>query len=378
MLPWRYHLRSLFARKTRVLLTAAGIGLSVLVSLAMLALVVGLTNSIRDTGHPLNVLVTSRGAETIEFSAVDRRVLDVLRFSPYVAGADGQPQASPELFFTTLLEGAPAHAQALIRGVLPIALSVHDQVRVVEGRFPADPGELMVGPLAATQMGMSRIAVGQTLHFEGSAWHVVGRFAAPGTAFESEIWGPLDDLMVATRRQELSAIVLRARDAEALAEMLFDFALRTDVLVAPRREVDYYAAYADAYRPVLLMAYAMCAMLILGGIFIGMNTLFAAVIGRVREMGVLRTIGYRRWHIALAFMIESMIPSLAGGLLAGFLALGLNGLALRIPMGAFRLQVDAPLFAAGLLLSLLIGILGAAWPVWRAMRLRIVDAIRHI
>jgi putative ABC transport system permease protein len=381
MLPLRYNIRSLQRRKARTLLTAAGIGVAVFVSVTMLALAFGLMNSIRDTGHPLNVVVTSRGAETIEFSAIDRRVLDVLRFSPHVAIADEQPLASPELFFTTLIETGPgAASQALVRGVLPAALAVHDQVRIVQGRFPDRAGEIMAGALAATKIGMSPsgIGLGQTLDIEGSTWRIVGLFAAPGTAFESEIWGPLDEIMTATRREELSSIVLRARDSDGLEEMLFDFELRTDVLVTARKEVDYYAAYAGSYRPVLLMVYAMTGMLVFGGLFIGMNTLFAAIMGRVREVGVLRIVGYRRWQIAVAFVIESMIPAMAGGLVAGLLALCLNGLPLRIPMGAFRLQVDAQLVAVAVMLSVLIGLLGAAWPVWLAVRLRAVDAIRQL
>jgi putative ABC transport system permease protein len=341
MLPLRYNIRSLQRRKARTLLTAAGIGVAVFVSVTMLALAFGLMNSIRDTGHPLNVVVTSRGAETIEFSAIDRRVLDVLRFSPHVAIADEQPLASPELFFTTLIETGPgAASQALVRGVLPAALAVHDQVRIVQGRFPDRAGEIMAGPLAATKIGMSPsgIGLGQTLDIEGSTWRIVGLFAAPGTAFESG----------------------------------------TDVLVTARKEVDYYAAYAGSYRPVLLMVYAMTGMLVFGGLFIGMNTLFAAIMGRVREVGVLRIVGYRRWQIAVAFVIESMIPAMAGGLVAGLLALCLNGLPLRIPMGAFRLQVDAQLVAVAVMLSVLIGLLGAAWPVWLAVRLRAVDAIRQL
>lgn len=382
MLPLRYNLRSLLRRPMRAVLTAAGIGLAVLVAVLMLALAVGLMNSIRDTGHPLNVLVTSRGAETIEFSAVDRRVYEVLRTSPDVTVADGQPLASPELFFTSLKELSPGHppAQALLRGVLPVALAVHDQVRVVEGRVPAGPGEIMVGPLAATQLGLpaARLAVDQSLHLEGLNWTIVGRFAAPGTAFESEVWGVLDEFMVAARRGELSSVVLRARDADAMEELLFDLEVRTDVRVAARKESAYYAAHADSYRPILLMVYGMAGMLTLGGMFIGMNTLFASIVSRVREVGILRTVGYRRSHIALAFMIESLIPAVAGGLLAALLALSLNGLALRIPMGAFRLQVDAPLFGAAVLMGLLIGLVGAAWPVWRAVRMRTVDAIRHL
>jgi putative ABC transport system permease protein len=113
-------------------------------------------------------------------------------------------------------------------------------------------------------------------------------------------------------------------------------------------------------------------------VFVGMNTLFAAVMSRIREIGVLRTVGYRRWDIALAFLIESLVPALIGGTLACLLALGLNGFALRIPMGAFRFEVGPFLFGAGMGLSVLIGILGAAWPLWRSARLKTVDAIRHL
>ena len=380
-LPLRYNFRSLLRRKTRAAMTALGIGLAVLVSVLMLALSTGLMNSIRETGHPLNVLVTSKGAETTEFSAIDLRVLDVLRFSPYVALKDGEPLASPELYFTTQVETAPGPAApALVRGVLPLALGVNDQVRVTRGRFPNQPGEIMVGALVATNLGVSpeRLAVGQSLVFEGTPWKIVGQFAAPGTAFESEIWGPLDDLMVAARRSELSSIVLRARDDAALKEMLFDFATRSDVLVEARQETAYYAAYAEAFRPVQFMVYVMTGMLVLGGVFVGMNTLFAAVMSRIREIGVLRAVGYRRWHIALAFLIESLVPALIGGMLACLLALGLNGFSLRIPMGAFRFEVGPFLFGAGMGLSVLIGILGAAWPLWRSARLKTVDAIRHL
>ncbi|MDX2081285.1 MAG: ABC transporter permease [Terrimicrobiaceae bacterium] len=381
-LPLRYNLRSLSRRKTRATMTALGIGLAVLVSVLMLALSTGLMNSIRATGHPLNVLVTSKGAETTEFSAIDPAVLDVLRFSPYVAVENGHPLASPEIYFTTQVETAPGArpAQALVRGVLPTALSVHDQVRLSAGRSPDQPGEIMVGPLVAVNLGVpeERLAIGQSLMFEGTPWKIVGRFVAPGTAFESEVWGPLDDLMVATRRSELSSVVLRAKDTAAMEEMLFDFATRTDVLVEVRKETAYYAAYAEAFRPVQLMVYVMTGMLILGGVFIGANTLFAALMSRIREIGVLRTVGYRRSDIALAFLIESLIPAIIGGVLACVIALCANGFALRIPMGAFRFEVGPSLLGAGLGLSVLIGIFGAAWPLCRSARLKTVDAIRHL
>jgi putative ABC transport system permease protein len=181
--------------------------------------------------------------------------------------------------------------------------------------------------------------------------------------------------MVAARRSELSSIVVRARDAAALKEMLFDFATRSDVLVEARQETAYYAASAEAFWPVQFMVYVMTGMLVLGGVFVGMNTLFAAVMTHPRD-SVLRTVGYRRWDIALAFLIESLVPASLRRA-CSLLALGLNGFALRIPMGV-PIEIGPFLLGAGMGLSVLIGVLGAAWPLWRSARLKTVDAIRHL
>jgi ABC-type antimicrobial peptide transport system permease subunit len=379
-LPLKYNFRSMLLRKSRFLLTAGGIALSVFVALAMIALAQGITKSLRSTGHPLNVLVTAKGAETIEFSALDRSTAELLKSSPFLSFSDGAALASPELYFSSTHEASGKTAQAVVRGVLPIALQVHEQVRIVDGRFPGAPGEIMVGPLAATRLGLEKaeLAIGKTLVLDGSPWSIVGRFEAPGTAFEAEIWGPLDDLMATLRKEELNLVVLRAKDSAAFEELLFDLDTRTDVLVSSRRETDYFAAYADAFLPISEIVTAMAVILTLGGTLIGMNTLFAAVTGRTREIGMLRTLGFRRWHIAFGFAIEGIFPSLAGSLLACLAALALNGFALKIPMGAFRLNVDPPLLATGLLMGLVIGLLGSLLGITRAVRLRTIEAIRHL
>lgn len=380
MLPLSYTLRSLAQRKMRNLLTAVGIGLAVLVAVAMLALSSGVIESIRATGHPLNVLILRKGADSIEFSAIDRREFDLLRFSPHVATSGDTPLASAELFLSTLVYVGDTPRQTLVRGVLPIALSVHDQVRLTEGRFPSQPGEIMAGSLAFAQLGLpdDALAPGQAIHFEGRDWRIVGRFEAPGTAYDAEIWAGLDDLMTAARRTELTSIVLRAKDPAAMDEILFDLDLRTDVLVAARPETDYYAAHAAAYQPVRVMVQAMAAMLVVGGLFIGMNTVFAAIVGRVREIGMLRTVGFRRAPIGISLLLEACAPALVGGILAGILALALNGMALRIPMGAFRLNVDATHIFTAVLLGLLIGLAGAVYPIWRSLRMKTVEAVRHL
>ena len=177
-----------------------------------------------------------------------------------------------------------------------------------------------------------------------------------------------------TRRQA----VLRARDAAALEELLFDLDTRRDVIVAARRETDYYAAHAAAFRPITVAIGLMAGILTLGGTLLGMNTLFASVTSRTRELGMLRTLGFRRLQLALGFAIEGVLPALGGSLAAVGAALLLQGFALRLPMGAVRLEVGPELVAAGLALGLLIGLLGSIAAMVRTMRLSTIQAIRHL
>ena len=380
-LPLSYNWRNVWRRKSRTGFTVLGISLAIFISLMMLALSNGIRGSIQNTAEPDNVLVLVKGAETIEFSAIDRSVLEAVRFSDLVAEKDGQRLASPEVYFTSTVEvpGSPA-AQGLIRGVLPVALLVHRQVHITEGRFPSNPGEIMVGPLAATKLGIQpdALQIGKEVRFEGQPWKIVGHFTAPGTALESEIWGPLDDIMVTSRREEYSVIAVTAKSASAVPDMVFDFSTRRDILVDARSETDYYRAYADSFRPVEMMATLMTAMLIIGGIVTGMNTFLAAVLGRVREIGMLRTLGYTKSAVLVSFVFEALLIALAGGIIGSLFSLTLNGLPMRIPMGAFRFQVDFQLVALGLGLAALIGLLGIAWPLYRATRVTIVNAIRQL
>lgn len=376
----KYHWRSLKMRPSRTLLTATGIGLAVFVAMVMLGLARGISASFQATGNPLNVLVTSRGAETIEFSALDRSIYETLRHSPGLAEIDGRSLASPEILFAATYQKDGRVSQALVRGVLPVATAAHGQVRLSEGRWPAGGSEIVVGPLVAVKLGLppEALRVGQSLVLDGNAWIIVGRFEAPRTAFEAEIWGPLESLMTAYRKDELNALVLQARDEEALEELLFELDTRRDVLVGVRRETDYYAAHAAAFRPISAAIGIMAGILALGGTLLAMNTLFASVASRTRELGMLRTLGFRRAQLAVGFAFESLLPALAGSVIAILGVLLLKGFALRLPMGAFRLQADVHLLVSGLVLGVLIGLLGSSAAIVRTLRLSTIQAIRHL
>jgi putative ABC transport system permease protein len=381
-MPWKYNIRSLVQRPLRSSLTLLGVSLSVFLAVLMLSLSRGLAAAMVETGEPLNVLVLSKGAESVEFSALEPQTLNILANIPGVKLADGQRLVSPEINVNSLVNvpgSAVSAAPVMVRGVYPeVAFAVHPQVQISEGRAPQRGYELAVGPLVATRLGMrgAELNLGDQLEFEGASWNIVGKLSAPGTAFESEIWTQLDDLKVASKRDDLSAIVLVAENQQARDGLLFDLKTRTDVRTTVHTEKEYFAAAANEAKPIQLVALLMTVLLISGGLLSGMNTMFNSVMGRIREMAVLHVLGYRRNAVLTSFVLESLLLSVAGGVLGCLGGLALSGMPMKFSTGAFRFLVDGSVLATGLGMSVLIGILGAGLPVMRVARLKTVEGLR--
>jgi ABC-type antimicrobial peptide transport system permease subunit len=383
-LPLKYNVASVTQRKLRSMLTVLGVGMAIFLAVLMTSLSRGLLAATLKSGEDGNLLVLSKGADSMEFSALDPMIYSVLRSSPGVKlAADGEPLASPEVFINTNVQPAADSGEGrvslgLIRGVLPVAWTVHPQVEVVAGRAPERGNELCVGSIAATKLGLpeTALAVGRTLHFEGQDWKIVGRFAAPGTVFESEMWTNLDDFMVAAKREDYSAVVLMSDGPAGLDDLKFDLETRTDVRVTPLIESAYYAALSNQLKPVQLVSLVMTVILVLGGLMAGMNTMFNSIAGRVRELAVLLVLGYRRRDVLASFVLESVLLCLAGGLLGSAAGFVLNGLPMKIPMGAFRFVVDGATLAFGCGMALVIGVLGALLPVSQVAKLSVVEGLR--
>lgn len=381
MLPLRYVLRSIGRRPVRAILTMGGIALAIFLSVAMFGLSRGLMACTRAGASPDTVIALSSGAESMEFSAIDPSDVAILRSASLVQQPGLEPLVSPESLLSTFIGFSDPTREArrgVVRGVLPIAAQVHRQVRVEQGRWPQRGFEVMVGRLAATKLAIppAELAAGRTVTFEGQAWTVVGMFSAGGASFEAEVWAHLDDVQVAAKRTDYSAVVMRTANVEQREDLIEELTLRTDIRVTARSEEDYYAEAAARLKPVTAVSWAMTALLVAGACFVGMNTMAASILGRMREVGVLMTLGYRRRAVMGAFLAETLIVSaLGGGIGAGF-ALTLDHLPLRIPMGAFRFAIDAETIAAGFGLALAIGMLGALAPLLRVWRLPIVDSFR--
>jgi putative ABC transport system permease protein len=384
LLPFEYAVRNLGRAPMRLMASILGSALVVLLVLGAGGFVQGMERSLSFSGDDRRVILLGAGSEeSLERSQIDMSVPTLVAASvPGIKRSLGVDHASPEVNMAIVIKTAPnaeEELRAVVRGITPTAYLVHPQVRIVEGRPPrVGAYELMVGTLAATRLGVNPedLAVGSQLWFDNHPWTITGRFAAPQTVMDAEVWVPLTDLQIATRRDTLSCVVLILDEAE-FEDVAVWCAQRLDLELVAMRESEYYASLLSFYRPVRVMIWVTAALVALGGLFGGLNTMYAAFAARVRELGALQTLGFPRRALVISFLQESLLATATGTVLAALAAvLILDGLAVRFSMGAFALVIDAPVLLSGLVVGFGLAVVGVVPPLWRCLRLPIVEALR--
>ncbi len=404
LLPFAYAVRNLGRSPSRLFLSVAGAAMVVLLILVAGGFVRGMSTALRATGGAHNVILLGAGSEeSVERSEISLATPGVIAAS--VAGVRtraGVAYVSPEVHVMLPVGvGAAAGAeggtattkadlrQVMLRGITPAAALVHESVSLTEGRWPASGAdEIMVGRMAGTVLGVSesQVAVGQAIVLDGRPWTIVGRFSAPGTVVEAEVWLPLADLMTATKRETISCVVLtldpynEATGEGAEFEDIAAFAkTRPDLELVPMTEREYYGKLANFFGPIKIVAWVTAGLIAVGGLFGGLNTMYAAFASRIRELGTLQSIGYRRLAIVWSMIQESTLATAAGGLVA--CAIGvfvLDGLAVRFSMGAFGLMIDETVIGLGLLTGLALGVVGALPPAIRCLKPTIPVALKAV
>ncbi len=384
LLPWEYGVRNLFRRPSRSLLTLLGLTLVVLLVLVVVGFIRGLEASLATSGDPRVVLVHAPGgSENVENSTVAGRTGPVLAASvEAVQRRYGQAYVSPEIYLGTrvTLEGRDTPTMGLVRGVTDSARLVRRQVQLTEGRWPGQ-GEVLAGRLAAAKLGCAdaELSVGSSLTMEGRTWTISGRFAAVGSALEAEVWCPLEELQSAMKRQDCSLVAITLAPGTAFDDVDEFCKERLDLEIQATSEVAYYAGLQKHYAPVRMMAWLVVGLVTAAGVFAGMNAMYGSVVGRVKELAMLQTLGFTRRAITLSLIQEAVLLAAAAALLAaGLSLLLLNGAAVRFTMGAFALRIDGAALLLGSATGVLLGVLGALPPAFQVMRLPIVEALKAI
>lgn len=386
-IPLTYNLRNLTERRSTTIMTALGVGLTVAVLLAAMALGEGLSRTFAVSGHALNILAVRKGATTEMFSNFPRTTFQDLKFKQGIARtSSGEPFTSLELVTVITLESAenPDGTNVNFRGVTPLAIDIRGGLAISEGRwFQTGRREVVVGRSIAARYPGARM--GSKLRFGRGEWEVVGVMDSGESAVNSEIFADLNQLATDNYRPEvMTSALIRATDEVSMTALIHNLGedQRLDVDAMPEKE--YYRRQTISAAPVRFLGMLIAGIMSVGSCFAAMNTMYAAVSRRSREVGTLRVLGFNQGEILLSFLIESLLVSFIGGMLGCLLILPLNNLTSGIGSfttfneTSFQFRITPDAIGLGMLFGLLMGAAGGLLPARSAARLEILAALRSV
>jgi putative ABC transport system permease protein len=385
--PLAYNLRNLRERKTNTFMTALGLALTVAVLLSVMALVDGLRETFRASGDPLNILVLRKGATTELASNFARSVFSDLKFKSGIArDQSAEPMASLELVTVINLE-SPEHPDGMnvnFRGITPMGVRLRRELAIEQGRW-FRPGfrEVVVGDSVARRY--PEVGLGGKVHLGRGDWEVVGIMRAGASSINSEIYCDLNQVAADESRSEvLSSALLQASDPIAKAALIQDLSDDQRLNVDAMGETEYYERQTRSSAPVQFVGLFVAALMSVGSSFAAMNTMYAAVSHRSKEIGTLRVLGFSRGEILLSFLFESLVLATLGGLLGCLLVLPLNNLTSGIGSfttfseTTFQFRVTPAILGIGMLFSGFMGAVGGLFPASNAARKEILVALRSV
>jgi len=385
-IPFSYVARNLWVRKLTTMLTAGGMALVVFVFAAVLMLDAGLKSTLVATGSPDNVVVIRQGSQTEVQSGILRDQAALIETAPEVArDADGRALVSKEIVVLNSLpkiDQPTKRSNVVVRGVPDAGIRLRPQVNIVQGRmFRAGSSEIVVG--GAVARGFAGVEIGQQLSFAGRQWTVVGLFDAGRTAFDSEIWGDVEQMMQAFRRTAYSSVIARLALPGSFT------ALKSRLDEDPRLKVDikpearFYADQSSSLSNfITLLGMALSVIFSLGAMIGAAITMYAAVATRTGEIGTLRALGFQRGSILVAFLFESLLLALVGGVVGLGAASFLTAITVSTTNFqsfselAFSFTLTPGIVVSSLVFAMTMGFVGGFLPAIKAARMKIVDALR--
>jgi len=384
-IPLSYIARNLWARRLTSILTASGLALVVFVFATVLMLDEGLKTTLVTTGEFDNVVLIRRSSDTEVQSGVERNQASVATTHPAVAlSLNGQPLISKETVVLISLNkrGTDKPSNVIIRGVSPLGLTMRPQVKLAGGRmFTPGSSEIIAGSgIAKRFIGAG---IGETLRFGQREWTVVGTFDAANSGFDSEIWGDADQLMQAFRRPVYSSVIVRLNDSDRFASFKQDIENDPRLTLEAKREQKFYADQSKALSTFIsILGMTLSIIFSIGAMIGAMITMYASVANRVAEIGTLRAIGFQRKNILIAFLVESMLLSIIGGLIGLLLASLMQAVSFSTTNFqsfselAFGFHLNLQIALKSLAFAALMGFFGGFLPSVRAARMKIVDSLR--
>jgi putative ABC transport system permease protein len=384
-LPIKYNFANVFVRWRSTLSTIIGIAMVVAVAILVQALAVGLEKSGADTGVEGNLLVMRKGATSESSSQVTVSQVRTIQYLPGVAqDAEGKPLVSADvLVLINLPRRNGGEANILIRGVGPRGKELRPQAHMVDGRW-FTPGlrEVIISKKLSERF--ANTGLGEKFKLGPNEMTVVGHFDAGHTAFDSEIWMDGDETRSLFTRENYSSLLLKTTDPVAATNLTTRVEKDKTLSLKVVAETEFYKTQTATGKAIQFVGSFLAIAMSIGAVFAAMNTMYASVGARTREVGTLRVLGFRRRDILLSFLLEGAFLAVLGGILGCFLAWPMNGVATgtmsfnNFSEVVFEFRITPTLVAKALAFAAVLGVVGSFLPALRAARLPVISSLKSV
>jgi ABC-type antimicrobial peptide transport system permease subunit len=337
-------------------------------------------------------MIVRKGSTAESSSQVNRAQVKTIQYLPQIARDErGQPLISADIVVLVSLPriDGTGEANVTIRGISAPGVQLRPQVTLASGRW-FSPGrrEAVVSTKMARRFANCR--VGEKFKTGGHELNVVGQFDGGNTAFDSEIWMDADEARTVFDRENYSSLLVRMEsDAAADAFMKrIEGDKRLPLRVDP--EMAYYSEQTKTSQVFQVIGTFLAIAMSIGAFFAAMNTMYASVGARTREIGTLRVLGFRRRAILASFILEGAILAAIGGAIGCLISLGLQAVSIQLGWQfgtmsfntfsevVFQFRITPLLAAKGMVFAIIVGVLGSLFPAIRAARLPVIAALKVV
>ncbi len=384
--PLKYNFRSVIVRWRTTIATVVIVALVVAVYVVLQAMALGLEKVSTSTGDPANLLIVRKGATAETVSQVTLEQLRALQYLTEIARDEkGQPLLSADTLVLVNLprKAGDGEANVMLRGISPMGPSLRPQVTLADGRwFTPGKREVVVSKRLAKRF--ANFELGNDFKVAGTVFHVVGWLDGHKTAFDSEVWMDADEARKIFGHENYSSVLVRPVNEAAAAALKAKLESSKQIAARVWQETDYYSQQTKSAMPIKWLGRILAVAMSVGAVFAAMNTMYASVGARTREIGTLRVLGFRRRAVLLSFLLEGAILALIGGVLGCLLSFVLNGYAVgtigfeTFSEVVFEFRITPALVGKGLIFSVIVGLVGSFLPALRASRLPVIVALKSV
>ena len=370
--------RSLPQRFWTSMVIVVGLAATVGVLLSMLTVTAGIRQVYTLAGSPGRAIIASLGADNEGQSSLSRDNVQTIMNAPGIArDTDGRPLVDQSVNISIpMLRANGTKGFITLRGYGPKGAKVRSEMKMVAGRmFEPGKNELIVG--VGAQALYQHVAIGEKVILPGGEWPIVGSFRS-GDILEGQLIGDSDTLMAATRHPTYNTVILKLASYDSLGELRKSLTTNPALSVHVERHSDWYTKVIDNSTGLFAtLAYAIGGIMAIGALFGCLNTMYAAVSARRREIATLRALGFNGFPVAVSVILEALVLAAAGALIGAAIAWALyDGKQDALGGNVFTLRVTRGMFELGLVWAIVLAFLGGLFPSIRAARLPIVDALR--